>query len=145
MAGWSRRAQACVCQWLFLSLEKRKETTTDASAQCEVLACPHRQHFQEASTRPLLKGCPGPAPSPQSRTAAPGHEAVPRGRGCLPTKPHRRSCAKKGEVFERAGFFLLAARCRGLWLGSARAVLPLRCQVRYGGRVLVSLSGELIM
>lgn len=49
MLGWSRRAQTCVCQWLFLPLEKRKEMTTDASARCEVLACPHRQHFQEAS------------------------------------------------------------------------------------------------
>lgn len=51
MQGWSRRAQACVWQWLSLSLEKRKETTTDASAQCEVLARPHLQRFQEASAK----------------------------------------------------------------------------------------------
>lgn len=74
-----------------------------------------------------LRGCPGPAPSPQSRTAAPGHEAFPRGRCCLPTKPHCCFCAKKGEVFGRAGF--ASARCLlqrpmvGLCLGCAASQL----------------------
>jgi len=43
MLGWSRRARAHACQWLFLSLGRGKETTADASAQLEVLACSHKR------------------------------------------------------------------------------------------------------
>lgn len=52
---------------------------------------------------------------------------------------------KRVRFLEEQALLLLAACCRGLWLGSAWAVLPLSCQVRYRGWVLISLSHELIM
>lgn len=56
--GRSSRAGASVWWWLFLSLEKRKETTIGVFTWCEVLTCPRPQCFWEVSSGHRLPQAP---------------------------------------------------------------------------------------
>lgn len=58
IVGRSSRAWASVWWWLFLSLEKRKETTIGVFTWCEVLARPRPQCFWEVSSGHWLLQAP---------------------------------------------------------------------------------------
>lgn len=129
MQGRGRRAQGCVWWWLFLSLEKRKETATDASARREVLAHPRLQRFQEASVGRRLPRVPQQLPLPWAPQQL---LTVPRGtwtnpiccdktqmspstpRAAFPKGSVAVQVLQKGEILKRAGFALkIKASCPG--------------------------------
>lgn len=104
MQGRSRRAWASVWWWLFLSLEKRKETMIGVFAWCEVLTRPRPQSFWEVFSGQRLpqqlRAVPQRIQADLGQLSCQDMGVSLRSLGCLPKTLHCCSGTTKGWDFQ---------------------------------------------